>query len=103
MFDPFCDFKTLGYLHNVFKEKDLNLVKRLEHQHFKRNSRKAINYLAATKQITYSDFLKVHEILFADLYPWAGQDRLQTTPELAISKGSVLFCHPNEIEKYINE
>ena len=33
-FDPFNDFETRGYLHNVFGEKDPAIVKRLEHSSF---------------------------------------------------------------------
>ena len=33
-FDPFGDFVTQGYLRNVEKEKDLDIVKRLEHASF---------------------------------------------------------------------
>jgi fido (protein-threonine AMPylation protein) len=33
-FDPFGDFATEGYLRNVEKEKDLDIVKRLEHASF---------------------------------------------------------------------
>ena len=33
-FDPFGDFATEGYLRNVEKEKDLDIVKRLEHTSF---------------------------------------------------------------------
>ena len=33
-FDPFGDFATEGYLRNVEREKDLNIVKRLEHASF---------------------------------------------------------------------
>jgi hypothetical protein len=34
IFDPFGDFATEGYLRNVEKEKDLDIVKRLEHVSF---------------------------------------------------------------------
>jgi fido (protein-threonine AMPylation protein) len=31
--------------------------------------------------------LGIHKIVFEAVYPWVGQDRLQTAPDLAISKG----------------
>jgi cell filamentation protein len=34
-FDPFGDFATEGYLRNVAKEKNLGIVKRLEHTEVK--------------------------------------------------------------------
>ena len=103
MFDPFGDYKTEGYLQNHEKQMDIVSVKKLEHDCFEANIEDAINYLLSKKTIKYKDFLMVHKILFSDIYPWAGQDRLQTTPSLAISKGNILFCHPFEIEKYISE
>lgn len=33
-FDPFGDFETRGYLRNFASEKDLNIVRRLEHTSF---------------------------------------------------------------------
>jgi cell filamentation protein len=33
-FDPFGDFKTQGYLRNLAKEKDPEIVRRLEHTSF---------------------------------------------------------------------
>jgi cell filamentation protein len=41
-------------------------------------------------------------ILFNAVYPWAGQDRLTTAPDLAISKGPVLFAHPEHLQRAID-
>jgi cell filamentation protein len=41
--------------------------------------------------------LKVHGILFGAVYPWAGQDRIQTAPKLTIKKGTVIFANVSEI------
>jgi hypothetical protein len=38
------------------------------------------------------------KILFEAVYPWAGQDRRVTAPDLAVSKGSVLFARPEDIQ-----
>jgi cell filamentation protein len=43
--------------------------------------------------------LETHRILFNAVYPWAGQDRLKTAPDLAISKGRTLFAHPEHIQR----
>ena len=48
----------------------------------------AFNYLAQTEIIDYQAVLKVHEILFSDFYPWAGKDRNELVPHLAVFKGS---------------
>lgn len=79
MFDPFKDFDAKGYLRNVVGEKDLNIVKQLEHDLFTANLADAMTYLAKKNTITYRDFLKVHALLFGDLYPWAGSDRMTTS------------------------
>lgn len=91
MFDPFKDFDAKGYLRNVVGEKDLNIVKQLEHDLFTANLAEAMAYLAKKRTITYRDFLQVHALLFGDLYPWAGSDRMTTSPDLAISKAGTCF------------
>jgi cell filamentation protein len=94
MFDPFNDFATQGYLRNVRKDKDARNIKRFEHDLFEANIEAAFAHLASHDELTYQDFLAVHRILFADYYPWAGQDRLMTLPNSAVKKGDVLFSHP---------
>ena len=94
MFDPFNDFDTEGYLRNVRKDKDARDIKRFEHDLFEANIDAAFAHLASSEKLTYKDFLAVHRILFADYYPWAGQDRLMTLPNSAVKKGDVLFSHP---------
>lgn len=95
-FDPFGDFETRGYLRNVFGEKRPDILKRLEHSSFVASVAEAFRYLGAAGRITYEDVLNTHKILFGDLYPWAGQERLETAPEIAVSKGPVLFAHPRD-------
>ena len=95
-FDPFGDFETRGYLRNLFGEKDPAIVKRLEHSAFVAGLFEAFQYLNSVPRLCYEDVLKTHRILFGDLYPWAGQDRMQTAPEIAVSKGPVLFAHPRD-------
>ena len=102
MFDPFGDFETAGYLRNVRKEKDEKTIKRLEHDVFRANLPDALDFLSKSKTITYKSFLKVHRILFFDIYPWAGQDRLAVLPNRAITKGNALFCHPQDIRRAVD-
>lgn len=102
-FDPFGDFATAGYLRNVAAEKDLGLVKRVEHQLFRAQLSKALDYLKGCKRIEYSDFLQVHHILFGGLYPWAGKDRAQISPDRAVIKGTVYFCHPQSCRLAVEE
>ena len=103
MFDPFKDFDTRGYLRNVVGEKDLNIVKQLEHDLFTANLADAMDYLANKRTITYRDFLQVHGLLFGDLGPRAGSDRMTTSPDLAISKAGTCFCLPHEAKRAVEE
>lgn len=95
-FDPFGDFETAGYLRNFAGEKDPEIVRRLEHNSFLTGIDNAFRRLSGIKRIAYPDVLETHKILFDAVYPWAGQDRTQTAPDIAVSKGSILFAHPKD-------
>jgi hypothetical protein len=101
-FDPFGDFEARGYLRNFANEKDLDIVRRLEHTSFTTGIDAAFERLAAIKRLSYQDVLETHKILFEAVYPWAGQDRLQTAPDLAVSKGPVLFARPRDIQRAVD-
>ena len=90
-FDPFGDFESRGYLRNLAKEKDPAIVRRLEHTSFTTGIDDAFEALKKKKPLTYSDVLSTHNTLFEAMYPWAGQDRTQTAPNIAVSRGSVLL------------
>ena len=79
-FDPFGDFATQGYLRNVAKEKDPDIVRRLEHTAFITGIDAALARLAKVPSLSYTDLLETHRILFEAVYPWAGQDPLTTAP-----------------------
>jgi len=96
-FDPFGDYATRGYLRNIANERDLNIVRRLEHSSFITGLEPAFCALDAAQPLSYEHVLATHKTLFEAVYPWAGQDRLTTSPELAVIKGDVLFAHPNDI------
>ena len=85
-FDPFKDYDQRGYLRNVAGEKDVEIVKRLEHREFQINVGKALDRLSKIEILGYRDVLDTHKTLFAGVYPWAGQDRMETAPDIAISK-----------------
>ena len=102
MFDPFGTYEDKGYLENVEKEKDLDVVKEIEHSLFLANLDIALNYLSEQRHIKYADFLEVHRLLFDEYYPWAGKDRLELTPNLSISKANTYFCIPSEIQRTID-
>lgn len=89
-FDPFGDFEAEGYLRNFEKEKDLAIVRRLEHSSFTSGLSEAFARLSTIEYISYQDVLDIHRILFKAIYPWAGQDRTNTAPDIAVSKGA--FC-----------
>lgn len=103
MFDPFKDFESKGYLRNIVGEKDLKIVKQLEHDLFTANLPDAITYLDKQSKVEYSHFLQVHKLLFGDFYPWAGSDRKITSPDLAISKAGTCFCPPFEARRAVEE
>ncbi|OCK58823.1 Fic family protein [Bradyrhizobium sp. LMTR 3] len=100
-FDPFGDLATEGYLRNVAKEKDLDIVKRLEHTSFTTGLDAAFAALRKSNKLSYANVLETHGILFNAIYPWAGQDRLITAPNLTVRKGSVIFANPAEIRPAI--
>jgi cell filamentation protein len=95
-FDPFGDFDTAGYLRNFAGGKDPAIVRRLEHASFLTGLDEAFKRLRAVRRLAYGDVLETHRILFDAVYPWAGQDRAVTSPDIAVSKGSVLFAHPRD-------
>ncbi|AJK47363.1 Fic/DOC family protein [Burkholderia plantarii] len=94
MFDPFKDFEQAGYLRNRYGEKDPEIVRALEHELFRAGLDEAIAYLAGCRTIGYADFLAVHRILFSAFYPWTGQDRATTAPDIAVTKAGTWFSHP---------
>jgi cell filamentation protein len=101
MFDPFGDFETRGYLRNLFGEKNPDIVRHLEHSSFVEGVDEAFRHLSGIASLSYRDVLDTHKTLFKDMYPWAGQDRLQTVPDIAVSRGSVLFAHPKDVRAAI--
>jgi cell filamentation protein len=101
-FDPFGDSATEGYLRNFEKEKDLAIVKRAENSSFTTGLNEAFAHLAKSRQLAYEHILQTHGILFGAVYPWAGQDRLQTSPKLSVKKGNVIFANPSEIRPAID-
>lgn len=86
-FDPFGDFDARGYLRNFEGAKNPDQIKELEHLSFTSNLKDALLFLSGEKTIEYKTFLRVHEIIFSDVYPWAGKDRFELAPNLDISKG----------------
>lgn len=108
VFDPFKDFHEKGYLRNVKASKDPQEIKELEHISFISNLKNALEYLEKEKVINYKTFLGVHRIIFSDIYPWAGKDRFELTPDVGVTKGKegapgfTKFANPHEIESAIN-
>jgi cell filamentation protein len=100
-FDLFGDFESRGYLRNVEQEKDLDIVRRLEHVSFTTGLDAAFKQLSGVERLTYKDVLDTHKTLFEAVYPWAGEDRARSAPELAISRAGVLFAHPQDIRRAI--
>jgi cell filamentation protein len=61
-FDPFGDFESQGYLHNPANEKDLDIVRRLEHTSIVTGIDAAFELLVKAKHLR--DVLGTHKILF---------------------------------------
>jgi cell filamentation protein len=101
-FDPFGDFATCGYLRNLARAKDPEIVRRLQHNSFMTGLDQALTKLAEQKRLSYGDVLDTHKILFEAVFPWAGEDRLANAPHLAISKGPVLFAYPQDIRRSVD-
>jgi len=101
VFDPFNDFEDRGYLRNFGGFKDFHKVKRLEAVSVNGELETALRNLQNKEYISYSDVLETHKILFSAVYPWAGQDRSETAPDIAISKFGYdhLFSHPMDCQK----
>jgi cell filamentation protein len=104
IFDPFGDFEERGYLRNTAGLKDIPKIKRIEHRSFLDNLRTAVSHLERAERISYLHVLETHKILFGDVYPWAGQDRLVTAPHIAIARGdrTDLFAHPRFVQDAIH-
>lgn len=102
-FDPFGDHATRGYLRNVAGEPDTERVKRLEHRSFSANVLTALETLQSVPQLRYEHVLQTHRTLFGAVYPWAGQDRGQLAPDLAIGKAGRydLFAHPGDVRRAV--
>jgi cell filamentation protein len=99
--DPFEDYETAGYLRNFFKEKDLTIVGHLETAAFEDHIHEAIRSLRRLPSIDYEHITGTHKLLFDSVYPWAGQDRWENAPNIAIVKGGykTLFAHPADIRR----
>jgi cell filamentation protein len=99
--DPFGDYQTEGYLRNFFKEKDLKIVGHLETGAFEAQIHQVIRFLRRQPTVNYEHITETHRQLFDSVYPWAGQDRSQNAPHIAIAKGgyNTLFAHPAAIRK----
>jgi len=52
---------------------------------------KALSELREASEISLESVQQVHRTLFADVYPWAGDDRSQNASDLHITKGAVDF------------
>jgi len=103
-FDPFEDFEAQGYLRNFAGEKDPIRIQRFEHHAFAANVLPALRALQDRPALDYPAVLHTHRILFGSVYPWAGQDRAQTAPGIAITKGdhNTLFAHPRDIRRAVD-
>jgi cell filamentation protein len=99
MFNPFGDLESAGYLRNRRQDKEEKVIKRMEHAIFRMGLPEALANLRKTKQVSYEHVQAVHKTLFQNYYPWAGTDRLALLPEKNITKGTLVFCSPQDIRR----
>lgn len=94
--DPFGDYETAGYLRNTYQERDLLLVGHLGTAAFEQKVLATVRFLRRRPSLQDQHITETHYRLFNSLYPWAGQDRSITAPDIAIARGgySNLFAHP---------
>src|SRR5271170_635045 len=98
--DPFGDYETAGYLRNSYQEKDLRVVGHLETAAFEQEIVPTVRFLRRLPTLRYEHITETHQRLFISLYPWAGQDRSVTAPDIAIAKAGykTLFAHPGTVQ-----
>jgi cell filamentation protein len=70
----------------------------LEFTFVRANMAQALEMLKLEKEITLDSWQKCHEILFSDIYPWAGEIR-----HLEAGRGHVPFNFRNNIEHSTND
>ena len=99
--DPFGDYESAGYLRNFYQQKDLRIVGHLETAAFEQEVIQTIRFLRRLPALCYDHITETHQRLFDSLYPWAGQDRSVTAPDIAIVKAgyNTLFAHPMDVRR----
>lgn len=103
-FDAFGDGPNAGYLRNVHGLAVGKRLKMFEHHAYQSNLPGVLDWLSSYKrQPGYDALLEVHGRLFGELYPWAGKDRLELTPDRNVRKGSTEFAQPQNLRKAFNE
>ena len=94
-FDPFGDYAVRGYLRNHHGLPRGDDLARLEFNNFRSVLPDLLSWLE-DQPVNYDTLLRLHEKMFANIYPWAGEDRSTTAPDIAITRGGEdqIFCHP---------
>jgi cell filamentation protein len=99
--DPFGDYERAGYLRNLYQEKNLVIVTHLEAAAFEDRILEVVRRLRRLGDLDYSTIAETHRRLFDSVYPWAGRDRSENAPDIAIAKAGyqTLFAHPADIRR----
>ena len=101
-FDPFGDFATRGYLRNIAKVKDPEIVQRLQHNSFLTGIDAALAQLQAQLRLGYGDVLRTHTTLFEAVFRGPVRTALRMRLISSSTKDPVLFAHPNDIRKAVD-
>lgn len=102
MFDPFGDLGTSGYLRNLHAVKDRRRIEALERLEVQASIGAAADFLHNIRgTLRYSHILRTHKTLFGSLYPWTGNDRSITTPDIHVTKAGLkdLFSDPRDVRR----
>ena len=93
--DEYC-YDDTGVLINKHDIREREKLDKLESASFNANIPATVQMLQDTpleNLTTLATLQKIHEMLFGDVYEWAGKIRT-----VRISKGETVFCYPEQIE-----
>ncbi|MBV7298079.1 Fic/DOC family protein [Enterovibrio paralichthyis] len=84
--DPHC-YSDSDVLKNLLNIRDADALAEAEAEFVRFRYMEYISEAESLEDFTLDHFLKLHRVLFQDIYPWAGQLR-----DVDISKGDTRFC-----------
>ncbi|MGL1958689.1 MAG: Fic family protein [Colwellia sp.] len=92
--DPYC-YENTDILINKFEIKNATILEQAETE-ISNVSSASIDFSPPPYNFAYLQ--KIHQILFGDLYTWAGQSRT-----IGMNKGDTMFCRPEHIQREVTK